>query len=275
MDYSQIGKVIYPGRIVELYTESNTPLVEQCKDRFRMLILEKGSFILSVNDQQILLEAPSFFCINSKDKVLIGSREEVSYRVIYFSPVIINSKFDDSVVFGRDFSQLTHTETQDLIWLNPFLSEERVKDSFIKSGPTSLKKVLHLYGLMEAELEEQPDYFWPCRSRSFFLEILYTLHRFQSRFKDLKREVHWKDSQVDNILVYLHTHYHQSITLTSLVEKFNMNRTKLNNLVVKATGKPVITYLRKSPITNPANTGKNTPGCRFSPIGNCTRFRSH
>jgi len=243
MEYSQIGKDIYPGRIVELYTEENTPLVEQCSNRFRLLILEKGSFILSINDQQTLMEAPSFYCINSKDQVHMGAREEATYRVVYFSPAIINSKFDESVVFNRNYSQLTHTETQDLIWLNPFLCEDRNKDSFIKAGPSSLNKILHLYELMEAELDKQPDYFWPCRSRSFLLEILYALYSFQTRFEDLKTGLEWEDSQIDNILVYLHTHYHQNITLTSLVEKFNMNRTKINNLIQKATGQPVIAYL--------------------------------
>jgi len=243
MEYSSTGREIYPGRIVELFLEKNEPLLESVPDRFRLLILEEGSLIIKVNGQQKLLEAPAFYCINNKDLVETGAESGPQYRLIYFSPTIINSKFDCSVIEGEDYSSLSHTEWQDLNWLNPFIASEEKRQPFIKAGPASLRKVLQLSDFMENELQEQPDYFWPCRSRSFFLEILYGLHHFQSKYGDIKNELQWAESEIDRILVFLHTHYHQPITLKTLVERFNMNRTKINELFQNATGLPVISYL--------------------------------
>lgn len=243
MEYSKTGREIYPGRMVELYIEKNESLVENVPERFRLLILETGSFILNINGQQKLLEAPAFYCINHIDRISIGASSDTSYRVLYFSPAIINSKFDFSIINKKDYSSLSHTERQDLNWLNPFIASEEERQPFIKGGPASLRKILQLSDSMEKELEDEPDYFWPCRSRSFFLEILYGLHHFQSKFADIKDELQLADSEIDRILVFLHTHYHQPLTLNSLVERFNMNRTKINDLFHKATGQSVINYL--------------------------------
>lgn len=238
-----IGKEIYPGRVVELFVEQNKPIIERSTNRFRLLILESGSLVVNINQQQKLLEAPSFYCLNNRDDIHMQDQEGIQYRVIYFTPGIINSKFDFSTIQNQDYSNLTHTEYQDLNWLEPFINAKAERIPYIKAGPSSLRKMLHLCESMEAELDKQPDYFWPCRSRSFFLEMLYALHNCHSRYADINENLEWDDEQINKILVYLHNHYQSPITLKSLVEQFNMNRTKINDLFLKATGQPVISYL--------------------------------
>ena len=243
MEYSTIGQKIHSGRIVELFIEKSPSIPEHCSNRLRLIIIEKGSVIISGPGGRSFIEAPALFCINNKETISIGENDNLVLRTIYFSPVIINSKFGDTVLNKREYGQLTHTETQDLRWLNPFVQKEDLKKRYIKLGVSSARTILKLSDLMENELKEQPDPFWPCRSRSFFLEILYSIYHLKNRYDIFKSEIDVKEGFFEKILVYLHSNYMEDITLHSLTQKFNLNRTKINKMFTNVTGQAVITYL--------------------------------
>jgi AraC family L-rhamnose operon regulatory protein RhaS len=53
------------------------------------------------------------------------------------------------------------------------------------------------------------------------------------------------ESEMDKVILFLHTNYEQKITLNQLTELFHINRTTLSEEFIKATGLSVIDYLIK------------------------------
>jgi AraC family L-rhamnose operon regulatory protein RhaS len=90
----------------------------------------------------------------------------------------------------------------------------------------------------------QKDKGWPCRSRSFFLELLFLAERlFSAPIEIEESTLTGASGDVADIILYLHTHYHRRITIEELTRTFHINRTTLIERFREATGLPVITYL--------------------------------
>ena len=101
---------------------------------------------------------------------------------------------------------------------------------------------------LSRELALQRDGFWPCRSRSFFLEILFLLERLYSLSDVAETELFTDDTSltdVEPVLLYLHNNYGQKLCLDGLARAFNTNRTTLTRQFHQSTGLPVMTYLNR------------------------------
>lgn len=99
---------------------------------------------------------------------------------------------------------------------------------------------------MDKNLNEQKDTFWPCRSRSFFIELLFILNAMQKtkvameveKFGDSKEE-----ELVKKISAYLNENLAKKITIEEISKEFFVNRNLINQYFTKVTGKTVINYL--------------------------------
>lgn len=243
MKFETKGINIHNDRVIPLFIEEKDRLLEDYNDNFRLLVLESGSIHLELNMKPYFVESPALLCLNSDDVILIKNIESVKLKTIYFKPEIINSKFHKSFLTKNEIEKLSFTEYQDYVWLFPFLEQEEEDFRYIKLGPTSLKQIISSFNLLKNELENQHDVFWPCRSRSYFLEALFLLQNMKNTYDIFKNRIEENKDCLEEVIVYVHTHYMEDISLPMLVEKFGINRTKLNNLFLQTTGKSVIKYL--------------------------------
>jgi AraC family L-rhamnose operon regulatory protein RhaS len=76
-----------------------------------------------------------------------------------------------------------------------------------------------LFSIMHRLLAARDDAFWPCRSRSLFLEVLYFLRQAPEPVPQPSRSRQVHD--------WLHVHYGEKITLDRLSRQFATNRTSL------------------------------------------------
>jgi AraC family L-rhamnose operon regulatory protein RhaS len=116
------------------------------------------------------------------------------------------------------------------------------------------------------EFEKQETYLWICRGRSYFFEILCYVSTFINSKADMDLVLDNDSNLMDEILLYIHTNYSEKITLHSLVEHFNINRTTINDMFRKATGESVISYLIKLRIEASAMMLRDT-GIPINEIG--------
>lgn len=243
MDFTTYGKTIHPDREVPLYVDNENKILENHHSNFRLFVVKSGSILLDLQDTRLFIEAPALFCLNNQDKVTIINTTDLDLLTVYFKPMIINTRFGATYLKDEELNSLSFTDKQDHMWLHPFIYNNGDINRYVKLGPSSITRILDLCGSLERELKDQPDGFWPCRARSFFLETLYGVHNMQSRYDHFKNIITPEMQSLENIMIYIHTHYRDEITLATLVETFNMNRTKINDLFTKATGKSVIRYL--------------------------------
>lgn len=91
----------------------------------------------------------------------------------------------------------------------------------------------------------QNDGFWPCRSRSYIIELLsfissYTVANDKSRVSDTIN-----NQLVSEVIQYLNEHIGDKISLEDIVKEFSVNRNLLNDSFIKETSMTCMNYLAK------------------------------
>ncbi|MDF2819862.1 MAG: hypothetical protein K0R15_303 [Clostridiales bacterium] len=214
-------------------------------DCFRLLLIEEGSGIICFEDCSINFTAPALFCINEKDSPIFKDCSETKINNIYFYPKLINPLFNYNNIRDNKDS-FSDVEQQDCYLLLPFIHrDDHFKGLFIFE-PSTLTKISSLFDFIVKELQEKRDGYWPCRSRSYLLELLIlTTKLFDSIHNTLDNKSNDTPKYITNVITYLHNNYKEKITLEILSTMFTTNRTTLNNQFFKTTNLSIIDYLIK------------------------------
>jgi len=247
LELTTIGYRWHPGRKVFLWCspKEEFDIHAGTEERLRLILLENGTGIVRINDQRISLIAPSILCISEKEKVTLEYSINFEARTIFFHPKVINGILNLDNYQNKN-KELPLTCMQDSCWLKPFWKKDMDYNGCLNVGPGTFQRILKLFDQMSNELNEQPDGYWPCKSRSYLLEILFILERIytspESRYKLILDE---PAEEVEKILLYLNTNYDRKITISELCKEFHINRTTLQENFIRTTGYPVMTYLIK------------------------------
>jgi AraC-like DNA-binding protein len=217
-----------------------------CNLYFRIILIEEGSINITINGINNTLVAPCIICLNDKDTAMPIDQSSYKAKSIYFHPSAINYYFDlENIYTDPEDFRISQSIYQDKNFLIPFLERCNLYKGFINVDAEIAGKVKILSNKIKRELESQPDQFWPCRSRSYFIEILIALemcfHNMISEEDTIQKNK--DDIDIENILEYIYINYSKKITLDSLSKKFNINRTTLNRRFLELAGSTVIAYL--------------------------------
>ena len=163
---------------------------------------------------------------------------------LYFHPSIINSIFSFENIRG-DFKDFTLSEFQDQIWLKAFVERSPKWSGLLSLAPLTAGRIAQQIDVIGRELCDQRDDFWPCRSRSYLLELLFIVHRLYKEpgTTDVGLLSQGTSTEaIDKVILYLHTHYQEKISLGELAQTFHTNRTTLTRQFREVTNLPVMTY---------------------------------
>ena len=142
---------------------------------------------------------------------------------------------------------ISESEYRDYCSLLPFVHGEEYSIGQFEVGPATVKQIARLIDSLQEELTLLNNNFWRCRSRSFLLEILFFLQYIYTDMENAtKHEViklSHESNQINEIILYLHTHYERKISIEELTEEFHINRTTLGDKFTRSIGMPVIEYL--------------------------------
>ncbi len=210
---------------------------------FRILFIRQGTGILNMREKRVVFRAPVIYCFNETESFTAVDSRNLSAQAVYFHPWVINSAFNYENIRSR--TDLNPTSYYDLFWLKPFLDRTLKFYGQLPVGPLSAQKAAKLMKFIINEYEEQPDpETWPCRGRSFLIELLFFLEQLYSLKEPNPIDVPPSNSpEVDRIVLYIHRNYQQKITIEELTEVFHINRTSLMDLFYAATGTTIHNYL--------------------------------
>ena len=213
--------------------------------RFRLVLVERGTGILRFAERRRSFIAPALFCLNEREAVALEQSLDLQAQALYFHPHLVNHQFTFERI-RNNLEDLTPTQRRDWSWLRPFLQRDAAYDGYMSIGPSIHLRISSLLDAIGHQIVEQEDAYWSCRSVSFLLELLLLVSRLlytpregavpANSLPDL-------DGEVDPIVLYLHTHYQQKITIAELTRRFHTNRTTLSERFREATGMPVMAYL--------------------------------
>ncbi|MEN6316370.1 MAG: AraC family transcriptional regulator [Clostridiaceae bacterium] len=240
-----LGKGIYCGYVIPLTVKNNESSLdtEMQNTRFRLIFVEKGSGVFTINKYEAFYTAPILFCLNEKDIFKIQAQTNVYSNSIYFHPQIINSAFNFENIRSHHHT-FSDTEQQDCYLLFPFLQRDSLFNGQARIDDIYVPRLSRLIQQIKTELKVQRDIFWPCRSRSFFLELLVIVSNlFDAKKNIINNEAADAFVELNEIITYLQTNYNKKITINGLSRTFNINRTTLNNQFRDITDSSIIEYL--------------------------------
>ncbi len=243
MNYETIGRLIYKGYHHPINYIQNVKLSnisdEGC---FCLYIIEQGSGYVGVEDNMLHFSSPALLCINEKERLTFHRCSDVRMNAIYFHPYILNPNFDYE--FIRKCNNFNSVQLQDLYFLKPFLQHVNNYSGLFFLEADNFIKILKLGEQLRNELTLQGDDSWPCRSRSYFIELLILISRLYDSYQRSDNKLLPEMSEnIAGVLDYLHNNYQNRITLEQLASIFATNRTTLNNQFYKITKLTVIEYL--------------------------------
>jgi AraC family L-rhamnose operon regulatory protein RhaS len=230
---------------IPLYIKLDDTFSEENHSMFRIVLVESGTGILKINNRSFVFMSPSVFCLNEKDTITLEKQCGVKAHVIYFDPTIIDSSFTLEKVYNlKEFDKFTNI--QDLFYLEPFLYHTEKTYAYIEIGLAMYKRISQLYKMLYEEINPCKSDYWVCRSRSFFLEILFLIQYVYTNLK-VDEKIHLPNTTKDlnEVLLYLHSNYQNKITIEELTQTFHINRTTLSERFRASTGMSIKDYLIK------------------------------
>ncbi|HOJ49017.1 MAG TPA: AraC family transcriptional regulator [Bacillota bacterium] len=194
---------------------------------FLLLIVYDGTAVFLVGERKITAVAPCFVCFSeTENPVLVESRNFKSYS-IYFHPQFLNINMTFAFIRSEFYGEVA--QVHDLFLLKPFVYNIFV----IPIQYEYLEQVVASFFQMKAALELQTDWYWSCRARSYFMEIIICLERLCSFSPSgdaiLNDGVNGKikNDLLRNAILFIESHYGSHISFSDICRAAQTNHTTL------------------------------------------------
>ena len=243
MNPQTFGRKYNTGRIAPVQCVKNDTLKDlNIKDTcFALVILYEGTALFQVGDASFEAIAPCFVCFDETVSPILLKKRGVKCDSVYFSPTFLNVNMTFERVHNRNYAELA--QVHDFFLLKPFTDTARCVFPVFDEDLNNSKR---LVSLLEDQLQEQPDWYWSCRSRSYFMEMMLLLERTYAVVG--QKEPVGRGSKISNphlqkAVVYIENNYHNAITLEDIMGAASMSRSSLTELFKKELGMTPVEYV--------------------------------
>lgn len=234
------------------FTEYN--IEENIPERLRIIFIKKGNGRIIVNGNPVLWFAPAIICLD--EKAICSGLNNIQADVFYFHPCALNQNID--FINYRDYSNNSVLDVvRNRLLLKVFLQPVTVINHI---DSTKLTQLSSIFGSLNEELNTQPTDWWPCRCRSYMSELLFLIAQlFESQKIDTSMQnKQYFSEKIQKAVDFILDYYKDKITLSDIASTAGTNRTTLNTLFKKETGKTAVAYLIEVRVRIASNMLVNT-----------------
>lgn len=251
MEHVTIGKKYSKGKVAFVECVKNGSLeAVDIKDKcFLLIILTKGKMDFEIGSQTITATAPCFLCFDELENPVLLSKSKAHYTCVYFHPGFLNINMTFDLLRCRNYEDIA--TTHDMFMLKPFIDKAYV----IPIVDTQVENIEHAAHYMLEELEHQRDWYWSCRGRSYFMEIIIALERMYGRIgyglthQETDNIPIIQSPKLRDAILYIEGYYGENITLSDISASAGINHTTLTTLAKKELGCTAMEYLMQYRIT--------------------------
>ena len=251
MEHITVGRKYNEGKVafVECVKNGSLDNINIKGKCFLLIILTKGKLEFKVDGEKITANAPSFLCFYEKENPVFLSKAKARYTLVYFHPKFLNINMTFEFLRSKNYSDIA--TIHDMFMLKPFLDKAYV----IPIADTQVEKIQRSADYMLEELTEQRDFYWSCRGRSYFMEIIIALERMNGLIgygmthQQSDNAPIIKNPKLRDAVLYIEGHYGDSITLSDISANAGINHTTLTALMKEELGSTAIEYLMQYRIT--------------------------
>lgn len=240
-----IGREYNTGKIAQVECISNDTLKSMnIKDQcYLLLILTEGTATFRVSEKEFTAIAPCFVCFDESENPVLVKKRKLKCQSIYFHPQFLNVNMTFSLIKSNFYGDIAHTH--DMFLLKPFTE----KNYIVPITEQYLDKLNDSFIEMKNELLNQQDWYWSCRARSYFMEIMIALERLYGLIgrgdlvicEDSRAKI--KDERLKRAIIFIESHYSDKITLSQIVARAGINQTTLTELFKHEIGTTPMEYL--------------------------------
>lgn len=233
-------------RIVDICPERSDTVPEHVndEDNYKIILLEKGSIEMYSGKEKRVIKAPALIELSQRDKLDCVIKSGIKAYTLYFNPTVIREEFTYDKIDSGEFRGTWGTSIfQDYVLIERFSKSSDYGETAMELTLNSFKRMKELFVSTEKELLGQRDGFWPCRSRSYLMELLYFI--VYTLYRETPEEETSDQDEFSMITEFLNEHIEEQITLDMITKKFAINRNKLNALFTKHSLMTCMNYLQK------------------------------
>lgn len=171
------------------------------------------------------------------------------YTCVYFHPKFLNINMTFELLRSKNYGDIA--TTHDMFMLKPFTQKAYV----IPIAETQVEKIEQSADYMLEELTQQRDWYWSCRGRSYFMEIIIALERMYGLIgyglthQKSDNAPIIKNPKLRDAVLFIESHYSDSITLSDISANSGINHTALTALMKEELGCTATQYLMQYRIT--------------------------
>ena len=244
-----IGREYDVGKIASVQCVRNDILKDlEIKDHcFLMLIIREGTAYFQVGDIAFEAIGPCIVCFDEREQPKLIRKCGLKCDAIYFHPVFLNVNMTFNLVHSGSYEQVA--TRHDLFLLKPFTDEKRYVFPLLEEYANNLNRLI---SRLEEELRNQRDWYWSCRSRSFFMEMILILERAYGLINqdDSGASLNKiKNPHLKKAVIFIESHYHENITLENITKAASINHTTLTKLFKQELSVTPVEYLWQYRIT--------------------------
>ncbi len=251
MQHITVGRKYGEGKVAKIECVRNDRLQNiDIKDKcFLLIILTVGKLEFMVENERLYAAAPAFICFDETADPVLISKQKAQYTCIYFHPEFLNVNMSFEMLCKKDYGDIA--STHDLFLLKPFTDKAYV----VPIAETQLEKIVQAADCLQTELKNQRDWYWSCRGRSYFMEIIIALERMYGLIgygvthQKSDNTPIVKNAKLRDAVLYIESRFDESITLPDIAKAAGMNHTTLTALMKEELGLTAIEYLMKYRIT--------------------------
>lgn len=238
---STIGRVFFPGYELKISCDRDTVHLdnEELENRFRIVYIKEGHGIFRNGDQNQIVTSPAVLCLNDMEVVDLGDGIDLSMDIMYFEP----SCFELYVPFA-DLRAWRDTLQNDNWYFRPFFKRSETYIGACATNHHLGKRISQLIEKAEKELSAQRDNSWPCRSRSYLIELLILINSIYDEDTEYDNIYYGRmTDEIRELINWLHIHYLDKLTLEAVTKQFKTNKTTLNQKFKAVMGMTVLEYV--------------------------------
>ena len=251
MQHITVGRKYGEGKVAKIECVRNDRLqnIDIKGKCFLLIILTAGKLEFKVENERLCAAAPAFICFDETADPMLISKQKAQYTCIYFHPEFLNVNMSFEMLRKKEYGDIA--STHDLFLLKPFTDKAYV----IPIAETQLEKIVQAADCLQTELENQRDWYWSCRGRSYFMEIIIALERMYGLIgygvthQKSDNTPIIKNAKLRDAVLYIESRFDESITLPDIAKAAGMNHTTLTALMKEELGLTAIEYLMKYRIT--------------------------
>ena len=251
MRHITIGRKYNEGKVAKIECVRNDRFQNiDIKDKcFLLIILTAGKLEFKVENERLCAAAPAFICFDETADPMLISKQKAQCDCIYFHPEFLNVNMSFEMLRKKEYGDIA--STHDLFLVKPFTDKAYV----VPIAEAQLEKITQAAEFMQEELQNQRDWYWSCRGRSYFMEIIIALERMYGLIGyGIKHKISdnapiIKNPKLRDAVLYIESRFDESITLPDIAKAAGMNHTTLTALMKEELGLTSIEYLMKYRIT--------------------------